>query len=93
MKNLGLILLCLFNLHASAWSGRIEIVQSVPVETTLEVPGVALTQSVWLDLINSAQSTIDLEEFYVSSQAGSALEPVLGALQNAALMGGGSCGI
>ncbi|MDR3606373.1 MAG: phospholipase D-like domain-containing protein [Oligoflexia bacterium] len=62
----------------------VEVVQSVPIETNLLVPSIRTTQEVWLEMINSAQTSIDLEEFYVYSKAGEALEPVLNALTAAA---------
>ncbi|MEO7163341.1 MAG: phospholipase D-like domain-containing protein, partial [Bdellovibrionia bacterium] len=65
----------------------VEIVQSVPIETTLEVPGIRQTQQVWLEMINSAHSTIDIEEFYVSSKPGEALDPILSAIRAAAQRG------
>lgn len=66
---------------------KIEVVQSVPIETNLEVPGIRLTQQVWLDMINSAQNSIDLEEFYIGNKSGEALEPVLSAISAAASRG------
>src|SRR5258708_4774011 len=62
----------------------VEIVESVPLETTLAVPGIRQTQEVWLEMIRAAQSRIDLEQFYVSDQAGEALAPVLDAIRQAA---------
>ena len=64
-----------------------ELVQSVPLETTLAVPGIRQTQEVWLEMIKSAQTTLDLEQFYISDQAGEALAPVLQAIQDAAQRG------
>ena len=46
-----------------------------------------MAQDVWLEMINSAQSTLDLEQFYVSNQAGEELEPVLQAISAAAQRG------
>jgi len=66
--------------HAS-----LTVVESVPLETNLAVSGVQDTQSAWLELIGSAKSTIDLEEFYVNN--GDSLTPVLNALQDAANRG------
>jgi phosphatidylserine/phosphatidylglycerophosphate/cardiolipin synthase-like enzyme len=82
VKFLFLIFGVLLATNAHAFS--IEVVQSVPKETNLQVPGLPLTQDVWLKMINGAQETIDLEEFYVSSQAGEALVPVLDAIRAAA---------
>jgi len=64
-----------------------EIALSIPVETNLAVPGIRSTQTVWIEMINSAKSTIDLEEFYIDNKPGEALEPVLNALKSAATRG------
>jgi phosphatidylserine/phosphatidylglycerophosphate/cardiolipin synthase-like enzyme len=68
-------------------TGTIEVVQSVPLETTLTVPGLRQAQDVWLEMIAAAQTSIDLEQFYVSDEAGQALQPVLQAIQSAAARG------
>lgn len=62
----------------------VEVVESAPIETTLMLPGIRSTQEVWLEMIRSAQSSIDLEQFYITSEPGQALEPVLTAIQDAA---------
>jgi phosphatidylserine/phosphatidylglycerophosphate/cardiolipin synthase-like enzyme len=71
-------------LASSAHAFSIEVVQSVPKETNLQVAGLPLTQDVWLKMINGAKETIDLEEFYVTSQPGEALAPILDAIRAAA---------
>ncbi len=87
-ESISLALLILFSepLYASSPS-PIEIVESVPLETTLAVPGIRDTQTVWLEMINSAKTSLDFEEFYVSDQAGESLSPVLQAIQQAASRG------
>ncbi|MGK5087079.1 phospholipase D-like domain-containing protein [Bdellovibrionota bacterium FG-2] len=65
----------------------IEVVQSVPLETTLAVPGVRLAQEVWLEMIGSAKTSLDIEQFYLSNQAGESLEPVVVAIEKAASRG------
>jgi len=72
---------------SGAANAEIEVVQSVPVETALDVPGTRRTQEVWVEMINAARKTIDLEQFYVYSKPGEALEPVLAALRAAAARG------
>jgi phosphatidylserine/phosphatidylglycerophosphate/cardiolipin synthase-like enzyme len=62
----------------------VEIVQSVPLETTLTVPGIRDTQQVWIEMINSAKHTLDIEQFYIDSKAGQSLEPVLSAIETVA---------
>ncbi|MGK5084571.1 phospholipase D-like domain-containing protein [Bdellovibrionota bacterium FG-1] len=76
---------------ATAYAGSdipIEVVQSVPLETTLTVPGIRLAQEVWLEMINGAKSTIDIEQFYISNQAGQSLDPVIQAIKAAATQRG-----
>src|SRR4051794_29317994 len=62
----------------------VELVQSVPIETTLEVPGIADTQQVWISLIDSAKKTLDVEQFYISEKPGQSLTPVIAAVKAAA---------
>ena len=64
-----------------------EIVESIPVGTTLDNPEIRNTREVWLEMIREAQSTIDLEQFYVSNQQGEGLEGVLQALIDVAARG------
>ncbi|MFH1018577.1 MAG: phospholipase D-like domain-containing protein [Pseudomonadota bacterium] len=56
----------------------VELALSVPfqTETYLQVQGVRSTQQVWLNMINGAQSTIDLEQFYITSEEGKTASPV-----------------
>jgi phosphatidylserine/phosphatidylglycerophosphate/cardiolipin synthase-like enzyme len=68
-------------------SGAVEVVQSFPIETTLQTPSIRLTQDVWVEMISSAQRTIDLEEFYVNNEAGQSLQPVIDAIKAAAARG------
>ncbi len=75
----------LFSFSANAY--LLEVVQSVPVETNLSVPGIRETQQVWVEMLNAAKSSIDLEQFYISHQDGQSLSPVLQALISAASRG------
>ncbi|MGV8122981.1 MAG: phospholipase D-like domain-containing protein [Candidatus Xenobiia bacterium LiM19] len=61
-----------------------EIVESVPVETTLDVPEVRHTDEVWLEMINGARKTIDIEQFYFATNKGEPMDKVLDALEKAA---------
>ena len=65
----------------------IEIVETHPVETELGHPETRDTLPVWLEFIDGATSTLDLEHFYVSTWPGSRLEPVLDAVGRAAARG------
>lgn len=78
----------LLSLAQAAVAGTsVEIVQSVPVETNLAVPGIRDTQQVWIEMLDAARRTIDIEQFYVESRPGEALEPVLEAVKSAASRG------
>ncbi len=59
---------------------NIELVESIPVETTLDNPDIRNTQEVWLEMINSAQKTLDIEQFYISNEKGEPLDTILGAI-------------
>ena len=45
-----------------------DLVQSVPLETSLEVDGLPKTEDVWFELVSSAKTSIDLSAFYISSE-------------------------
>lgn len=64
-----------------------ELVESIPVETTLDNPDIRNTQEVWLEMINSAQKTLDIEQFYISNEKGEPLDTVLNAIVAAAKRG------
>lgn len=64
-----------------------EIVESVPLEAELENPDVRNTQEVWLEMIRSATSTLDIAQFYVADETGRPLEPVIAAIVQAARRG------
>ena len=61
-----------------------EIVESIPVETVLDNPEIRNTAEVWIEMIQSARKTIDIEQFYISNQVGEALEPVIREIEKAA---------
>ena len=63
------------------------LVQSVPAETGLADPGVPFAKDVWMDMIRGAKVSVDAAEFYVTNRPGSALEPVLKALEQAGARG------
>ena len=67
-----------------AFAQDIELVESTPVGTTLDNPEIRDAKDVWLEMINGAQRTLDLEQFYVSNEPGSALDKVLHAIVAAA---------
>jgi len=65
----------------------LELVETMPVETTLEHADIPDAHVVWLEMIRGARTSIDLAHFYASDQQGSRLEPVVAALEAAAARG------
>ncbi|MEO9235697.1 MAG: phospholipase D-like domain-containing protein [Polyangiaceae bacterium] len=65
-------------------ASSLEIVESAPLETTLDHPEVPNTDQVWLDMMTHAQRSVSLAIFYASTQPGDRLEPVIEAIEAAA---------
>ena len=59
---------------------EIEVVTSVPVETAISRAGTRAAAAVWPEMIAAARHTLDIAEFYLSSEPGEALEPVIEAV-------------
>lgn len=85
-RALSLLLLVLVVCPVSV-AQDIEIVESIPVGTMLDNPDIPDAKDVWVAMIDRAERTLDLEQFYVSNAPGSALERVLLAIQRAATRG------
>jgi len=66
---------------------EIELVESVPVETVLDLPNLRNTTEVWLELIRSAQKTLKIETFYFSAEPGEPLDLILQEIRQAANRG------
>ena len=62
----------------------VELVESWPLETTLDHADVPDAKDVWLSLVRGAKTSIDLAEFYASDQEPSALHEIVLALEAAA---------
>jgi phosphatidylserine/phosphatidylglycerophosphate/cardiolipin synthase-like enzyme len=77
----------LATLGLAAAQGELELVETPPVETTLDHADLRNADVVWLEMFARARKSIDLGEFYVSNQAGSKLEGVVQALEAAAARG------
>ena len=63
------------------------LVESVPVETVLEQSKLPRAADVWLEMINGARSTLDIETFYIANEKGEVLEKILKAVKDAAARG------
>ena len=67
----------------------LELVESVPLETetALDDPSIRQTQEVWLEMINGAKESLDLEFFYLRFEPKTSLEPVVKAVETAKARG------
>jgi phosphatidylserine/phosphatidylglycerophosphate/cardiolipin synthase-like enzyme len=65
----------------------LELVETVPIETTLDHPELRDAADVWPEMIAGARTSIDLAEFYASNQQPSRLEPVVQAIEAAIARG------
>jgi len=77
-------------LTTPAVAAPLQLGESVPESTSLDDPDVADAQEIWLAMIQGAESTIDLSQFYVSPKEGKQkgrLQPVLDAIDAAAKRG------
>jgi phosphatidylserine/phosphatidylglycerophosphate/cardiolipin synthase-like enzyme len=65
----------------------VELVETVPIETTLDHPDLRDAADVWLEMIAGARTSIDLAQFYASNEKASRLEPIVQALEAALARG------
>jgi len=63
---------------------RVEVVTSIPVETTIDDAGTRKAATVWREMIGRARTSLDLAEFYLTGKEGESLEPVVTAIVEAA---------
>ncbi len=86
-KYLFIVLLTFYSLGTSAQQQPVELVESIPDETTLDNPDIRNTKEVWLELINNAKLTLDIETYYISNKEGEPLQEIISAIQVAAKRG------
>ncbi|MFN0207562.1 MAG: phospholipase D-like domain-containing protein [Planctomycetota bacterium] len=94
MKRLPtLLLLAALAIPAACRSPRenraplLELIESAPIETTLDNADLRNTSEVWLEMFRSAKRTIDVAEFYFSNFDGSALEPIITEIEKSPARG------
>ncbi len=89
MHILLFVCILLFPFTAASQSQRpvMEIVESIPLETTLDNPDIRNTTGVWLEMINGAKTSLDFEQFYISPQKGEELDTILTAIEQASARG------
>ena len=62
----------------------ITLVESAPVETTLDHPDIPNADVVWLEMVKSAVKSLDVAQFYVSDEGTTRLTPIIAAVREAA---------
>lgn len=70
-----------------AQAPALQLVESFPVGTTLDMPDIPEAKDVWIEMIRSAEKSLDIEQFYISAQKGEALDAVLEEIRDAAARG------
>lgn len=76
-------------LEAGDAPADVELIESWPVETTLDHADIRDAATVWLELIDGARTSLDLAEFYLSNDpaGGGRLTPIIVAIERAAARG------
>lgn len=54
-----------------------EVVTTIPLETAIDAAGTRPAAEVWPEMIAGARRTLDIAQFYMASEKGEALEPVI----------------
>jgi len=67
-------------LPGPAAAPAIEVVSSVPAETSISRAGTRDAAAVWMEMIGGSRLSLDIAEFYLASEKGGALEPVVEAV-------------
>lgn len=83
------IILCLASIHITRAGNpdEIEFVESVPVETVLDLPDIRNTPEVWQEMLQDAKKSLKIETFYFSAKDGEPLDIILAEIRNAAKRG------
>jgi phosphatidylserine/phosphatidylglycerophosphate/cardiolipin synthase-like enzyme len=74
----------LFSESTTPAESDLVLVESSPVETTLDHADIPDAWRVWPEMIGRATRTLEIEQFYVSNTPGGRLEPVIQAIEAAA---------
>ncbi len=79
-----LCLLCVLWAQPLPAVEAVEVVTTIPVETTLGQEGTGKASHVWLEMVKGAEKTLDFAQFYLSNKKGEPLEPIIQAVIKAA---------
>ena len=82
-----LFLLALAQGAAGSSAPPLELVETAPIETSLDHPDIPEAAEVWLTMIAGARERLDFAQFYASNSPGSRLETIVRAIEAAAARG------
>jgi len=71
----------------SAIASAVTLVETAPVGTTLDHPGIPDAWELWPEMMDGAKTRLDVASFYFSNQPGGRLEPVIQAMERAGARG------
>ncbi len=91
----SLLLACAVMLSLPAGSGSetiagfrdFELIESAPIETSLDHDWMRNTPDIWLEMMGRAGRSLEVAAFYTSSEPEEALEPIIRAIERAAARG------
>jgi len=75
------------NVERGASGAPIELVETAPVETTLDHADLPEAFEIWRSMVDGAERSLDFAEFYASDEPGSRLEGVVESVERAAARG------
>lgn len=84
-KRVAGCIILLASLNVAGFSQTVfQLVETVPAETILEQSKLPRATDVWLEMIKSAKTSIDMETFYIANEKGEPLESVISEIKSAA---------
>ena len=87
VASIGLLCAAALAAERSSASPALELVETAPIETTLDHPDLPKAADVWLEMIRGATQSIDFGEFYATGTPNGRLEPIIAAIESAAARG------
>lgn len=88
VRGASVLLWLLFSVSAlsipALGEAKLQLVETFPVETEMDHPGIPDAYDVWLEMIRGASRSLDFAEFYASNEPESRLEDVVQAVEDAA---------
>ncbi len=82
-----IIIFLLFVIFNPVLAQNIELITTIPVETSLGDFGTRQTGQAWVEVIENAKHSIDIAQFYLANKKGELFMPVIQAVLNAAKRG------